>query len=62
MLPKKCPKCGKRLLDADENVYIAQLSNSNKDKANAILKHACGAFISIRFKKNAIPNIKNLFS
>ena len=59
MEPRLCPLCGKRLLDADENVYIALLSNKNKSKANVIIKHEkCGALVSLRFKKNTSPNVK----
>jgi len=35
------------------------LSNSMKGKADIILKHECGALLSIRFSKNSAPSGKH---
>jgi hypothetical protein len=50
------PGCGQRIFDSDKSPYVAPLSNSNKDKADMVLKHH-DHLIAVQFRRSTNPDI-----
>lgn len=49
-----CPICNRRVCDSDKALKIAKLSNSNRDKADIIIKCSnCKNSLSIKMVRNA---------
>ena len=55
-----CPVCSKRICDSDKKIKIARLSNSNKDKADLVIKcNNCKSTLSVKILKNVVGLIIN---